>query len=230
MPRPLADGFHGRMTRTVRIITAISVAAFALLSFGFVVLQPDLPDDRADWLAAFAAAPARAGAAAHLFLWSQLALAVAAVGLGAWLRPRAPRLAVAGAVLGVLGAFAHTIPGGWTITQLVMAGEPANHDTYAQLLVAQEQSSHMAPYFLLGVAGLVLGILLLSIAHFCSRLPFRWAGPVLWAWLVVEFVGTSFGSWAVPTSGALLLLGFGGLVAGLIAERKEAIEPAYATA
>jgi len=53
---------------------------------------------------------------------------------------------------------------------------------------------------------------------------------VLWAWLVVEFVGTGFGSWAVPTSGALLLLGFGGLVAGLIAERKEAIEPAYATA
>jgi len=64
----------------------------------------------------------------------------------------------------------------------------------------------------------------------CSRLPFRWAGPVLWAWLVVEFVGTSFGSWAVPTSGALLLLGFGGLVAGLIGERRAATEPAYVTA
>ena len=218
------------MTRTHRIVTAISVAAFALLSFGFVVLQPELPDNRADWLAAFAAAPARAGAATHLFLWSQLAFAVAAVGLALWLRPHAPRLAVSGAVLAVLSAFAHTVPGAWAITQLVMAGDPAHQDTYGQLLVAQEQSSHMLPYFMLGLVGLVLGVLLLSIAHFRSRLPFRSAGPVLWAWLVVEFVGTSFGAWAVPTSGALLLLGFGGLVAGLLSERRAATEPAYATA
>ena len=218
------------MTRTLRIVTAISVAVFALLSFAFVVLQPDLPDNRADWLAAFAAAPARAGAATHLFLWSQLALAVAAVGLMLWLRPYAPRLALAGAVLCVLSAFAHTIPGAWAITQLVMAGDPAHQDIYGELLVAQEQSSHMLPYFALGLAGLVLGVLLLSIAHFRSRLPFRWAGPVLWVWLVVEFVGSSFGSWAVPTSGALLLLGFGGLVAGLLSERRTATEPAYATA
>ena len=218
------------MTRTLRIVTAISVAAFALLSFGFVILQPDLPDNRADWLVAFAAAPARAGAATHLFLWSQLAFAVAVVGLALWLRPRAPRLAATGAVLGVLGAFAHTVPGAWAITQLIMAGDPAHQDIHGQLLVAQVQSSHMVPYFLLGLAGMVLAVLLLSIAHFRSRLPFRWAGPVLWAWLVVEFVGTSFGSWAVPTSGALLLLGFGGLAAGLIGERQEATEPAYATA
>ena len=66
------------------------------------------------------------------------------------------------------------------------------------------------------------------------KLAAFWAGQegslLLWAWLVVEFVGTSFGSWAVPTSGALLLLGFGGLAAGLIGERQEATEPAYATA
>jgi len=218
------------MTKTLRIVTAWSVAAYALLSFGFVVLQPELPADRADWLVAFAAAPARAGAATHLFLWSQLALAIAAVGLAMWLRPRARRLAVAGGVLGVLGAFAHTIPGAWAITQLVMAQDPAHHDSFEQLLVKQEQSPHMIPYFLLGLAGLVLGVLLLSIAHFRSRLPFRWAGPALWAWLAVEFVGTSFGSWAGPTSGVLLLLGCGGLVAGLMGEARAATEPAYATA
>lgn len=218
------------MTRTPRIVTATFVAAFAVLSFGFVVLQPDLPADRGELLVTFAAAPVRAGAATHLFLWSQLALAGAAVGLALWLHPRAPRLAVAGAALGVVGAFAHTVPGAWAITQLVMAGDPAHQDAYGQLLVAQEQSPHMIPYFLLGLVGMVLGVLLLSIAHFRARLPFRWAGPVVWVWLVVEFVGTNFGSWAVPTSGALLLLGFGGLAAGLVVERQGASEPAYAAA
>lgn len=222
-------GLHGGMTRTLRILTAIAVAAFALLSFGFVVLQPDLPDSRADWPTAFAAAPLRAGAATHLFLWSQLAFAVAAVGLALWLRPRAPRLAVIGGVLAVLSAFGHTVPGSWAITQLVMAGDPEHRGTYGQLLSAQEESPHMLPYFLLGLAGMVLGVLLLSIAHFRSRLPFRWAGPVLWTWLVVEFVGSNFGAWAVPTSGALLLLGFGGLVAGVLAEPRPVTQPSYAT-
>ncbi len=44
----------------------------------------------------------------------------------------------------------------------------------------------------------------------------RWAGPVLWAWVVVEFVGTALFTWAMPLSAMLLLLGCAGLVAGLV--------------
>jgi hypothetical protein len=37
----------------------------------------------------------------------------------------------------------------------------------------------------------VLGLLLLSIGLFRGHVGPRWVGPVLWAFLVVEFVGTS---------------------------------------
>lgn len=83
----------------------------------------------------------------------------------------------------------------------------------------------MIPYFIAGL-GMVFAVLLLGIAHFRSRLPRRWAGPVLGAWLIVEFVGTGLVEWAVPLSGALLLLGCGGLIAGLV----QADEPSTRTA
>lgn len=196
-------------------MTAIALALFAVLSFGFVLLAPELPDDRADWLAAFADAPGRAAASAHLFLWSQPVFAVACVGLALWLRPHSRRLAVTGGVFGVLGGFMHLVPGSWALTQLVMADDPANYEIYGRLLSEQEQSPHMIPYFIAGL-GMVVAVLLLGIAHFRSRLPMRWAGPVLWAWLIVEFVGTGLFAWATPLSGALLLLGCGGLIAGLV--------------
>ena len=206
-------------------MTAIALALFAVLSFGFVLLAPELPADRADWLTANAQAPGRAAASAHLFLWSQPVFAVACVGLALWLRPYSRRLAVAGGVLGVLGGFMHLVPGSWALTQLVMADDPANYEIYGRLISAQEQSPHMIPYFIAGL-GMVFAVLLLGIAHFRSRLPMRWAGPVLWAWLIVEFVGTGLSEWAVPLSGALLLLGCGGFIAGLV----QADEPSTRTA
>lgn len=211
-------------------MTAIALTLFAVLSFGFILLAPELPDNRADWPAAAAQAPGRAAASAHLFLWSQPVFAVACVGLALWLRPFSRRLAVAGGALGVLSGFMHLVPGSWALTELVMAEDPANYETYGQLLAAQEQSPHMIPYFVSGL-GMVLGVLFLGIAHFRSQLPMRWAGPALWGWLVVEFVGTSISPWAVPLSAVLLLLGVGGLVAGLVrddAPVRRPVEPVLA--
>ncbi|WP_189050210.1 hypothetical protein [Micromonospora sonchi] len=49
----------------------------------------------------------------------------------------------------------------------------------------------------------------------------RWVGPVLWVWLVVEFVGSGISPWATYLSGLLLLAGCGGLAAGLFATRQD---------
>lgn len=202
-------------TVTLRRITAIALVLFALLSFGFVLLAPELPDSRAAWPAALAASPTRAALSVHMFLWSQPAFAVAAVGLAAWLHPYSPRLAVTGGVLGALAAFMHIVPASWSLTQVSMAAFPQHYAGFGQLIEAQEASPHMVPYLLIGL-GLVVAVLLLGIAHFRSRLPMRWAGPVLWTWLAVAFLGTGLFTWAPAASGALLLLGTGGLVAGLV--------------
>lgn len=209
---------------TLRRLTAASLALFALLSFGFVLLAPEMPDDRSQWPAAAAASPVRAFTSAHLFLWSQPALAVGAVGLMLWLRPYSRKLATVGGVLAALGAFTHMVPGSWSLTTLMMGADPSGYDTYGRLLAAQEGSPHLIPYLMISLLGLVLGVMLLGVAHFRSRLPMRWAGPTLWAWLVVEFVGSNFSPWATPLSGVLLLLGVGGLVAGLL--RGTALQPA----
>lgn len=214
-----------RTHTTLRRTTAIALALFAVLSFGFILLAPELPDDRADWLAAFAEAPGRAAASAHLFLWSQPVFAAACVGLALWLRPYSRKLAVIGGVFGVLSSFMHLVPGSWALTQLVMADDPANYEIYGRLLSEQERSPHMIPYFITGL-GMVFAVLLLGIAHFRSRLPMRWAGPVLWAWLIVEFVGTGLFAWAMPLSGVLLLLGCGGLIAGLVQADEPSTRPA----
>lgn len=209
----------------MRRMTAIALALFAVLSFGFVLLAPELPADRADWPAATALTPGRTAVSTHLFLWSQPVFAAACVGLMLWLRPYSPKLAVTGGILGALSGFMHMVPGSWALTQLVMADDPANYEIYGRLIAAQESSPHMIPYFAFSL-GMVIGVLLLGIAHFRSRLPMRWAGPVLWAWLVVEFVGTGLFAWAVPLSGALLLLGCGGLIAGLVQADQPSTRPA----
>ncbi|MBB5112578.1 hypothetical protein ACLQ2Y_26035 [Micromonospora echinospora] len=189
--------------------------AYAVLSLGFLVLQPDLPDDQSHWLAAIADAGWCSGAATQLLIWSQLPLAVGAVGLAAWLRPQYPRLSTTGVIFAVLGAFGHTVVGGLQLGQVVMAGDVDNRDAHADLLAAQWASPLIAPFTMLGVLCTVVGILLLSIAHFRARLQPRWAGPVLWAWIVVEFVAGGISPWATYLSGILLLMGCGGLAAGL---------------
>ena len=62
-----------------------------------------------------------------------------------------------------------------------------------------------------GLLGTVLGVLLLSIALFRSRTGPRWVGPVLWAFLVVEFVGSNLSEWASPVSVALYAVALGAI-------------------
>lgn len=205
----------GMETLTKRRITAAALIIFAVASFAFVLLAPELPESRADWPAAMAESPLRSALSVHMFLWSQPFFAIGVVGLAAWLRPHSPKLAVAGGVLGFFAAFMHIVPGSWSLTQFAMAAHPEHAEVYGQLIEAQENSAHMLPYFIVGLF-MVISVLLLGIAHFRSKLPMRWAGPVLWGWLIVEFGFTGMFTWAPALSGALLVIGISGLVIGLL--------------
>jgi prepilin signal peptidase PulO-like enzyme (type II secretory pathway) len=67
-----------------------------------------------------------------------------------------------------------------------------------------------------GLAGTVLGLLLLSIGLFRTGLGPRWVGPALWTFLVVEFVGGALSEYASYVSSVLLLVAFFGLARVLL--------------
>ena len=177
-----------------RSVAVSALVAAPVLSAVSVLLQPDLGGSSADRLAALADGPLPA-VSAVAFLVSQLPMAVAVVAIGALLRDRSRRLAAWGVALGVLGAFGHTVFGGMSLVYLVMARDTEHRATYAGLL-DDVQNTPVMLFAMVGLVGTVLGTLLLSIGLFRSRTGPRWVGPVLWAFLVVEFAGGALSPYA----------------------------------
>ncbi|GAA4431927.1 hypothetical protein GCM10023169_37040 [Georgenia halophila] len=212
------------MTQHLRILTAVALVATALLSLLWTLLEPPLPAE--GLLTALADGGTSVAASGLLFAFAQLLFAVGMVGLGCWLRSASPRLAATGASFGVLGAFGHTLWAGVMLVQIVMAADAANHDVHAALVADLEASLLFLPFSMLGLAGTVLGVLLLSIALWRSRRAPRWAAPALWAFLLVEFVGTSLSDWATYVSGVLYLAAFAALAARIATERADVPTPA----
>lgn len=199
------------MNTALRLTTAVCLASTALLSATWTLLEPEFLTDPAARLASLADAGPSATASALAFLLSQLPFAVGMVGLAVWLHPVSPRLAVTGGVLAVLGAFGHAVIGGVMLLQVLMAGKPAHREAYAALLEDLESWPALLPFFAAGLLGTVLGVVLLATAHFRSRQEPRWVGPVLWAFVVVEFVGTSLSAWATYLATLLFLVALGAL-------------------
>jgi hypothetical protein len=63
-----------------------------------------------------------------------------------------------------------------------------------------------------GTAGTVLGLLILGIGLLRAKVGPRWVPYAIWAWLLVEFVGSNFTEWATLASG-LLYVGILGTLA-----------------
>jgi hypothetical protein len=134
------------------------------------------------------------------FLVGQLPMLVAVLAIGRLLWTGARRLAAWGTTLGFLGAFGHTVFGGMSLVWLAMANDGSTRrPTYAHVLHLVGNSPVML-FSLVGLAGTVLGVLLLSIGLFRAHVGPRWVGPVLWLFLVVEFVGTSISQWSAYLS------------------------------
>jgi len=185
---------HVHASGLPRSVAVGALVAAPVLTAVSVLLQPDLGGSSADRLAALADGPLPA-VSAVAFLVSQLPVAVAVVAIAALLRDRSRRLAAWGVTLGVLGAFGHTVFGGMSLVYLVMARDTAHRTVYAGLL-DDVQNTPVMLFAMVGLVGTVLGILLLSIALFRSRTGPRWVGPVLWAFLAVEFVGGALSPYA----------------------------------
>jgi hypothetical protein len=200
-----------RRTAAAALVLAASMLAVSTMT------QPDVTGGAVQKLSAIDAGGGLAVLSAALFGLAQLPFALGLLAVGGLLRERSSRLARSGATLGVLGAFGHTLFAGVSFTYLVMATDPTRRAAYAHL-VSDIESSPAMLVSLVGLGGTVLGLLLLAIGLFRSGVGPRWVGPVLWAFLVVEFVGTGLSSRAAYLSAALLVVAFVGLARTVLAE------------
>jgi hypothetical protein len=193
-----------------RTLAVTGLVAAPILSAVSVLLQPDLPADGAARLASIDAAGATAAVSAAAFALAQLPMVAAALGIGHLVRPRAPRLGLVGAVILVIGCFGHSVFGGMSMTFVAMSHDEAHRTAYAGL-VSDLMSSPLMLFSILGLLGTVVGVLLLSIGIFRAGVGPRWVGPALWAFLLVEFVGTAMSPRATYLSGVLFVAAFGAL-------------------
>jgi hypothetical protein len=193
-------------TPSRRRAAQIALIVGPLLSAVSVILQPDLDGSAHHQLVAIGDS-SRGAISAVTFLVSQLPFLIAVLAIGRLLLPRAPRLSAWGTALGVLGAFGHSVFGGISMVYVVMAHDPKHLDVYAHLMDRMNDSPVMI-FSAAGLLGTILGILLLGIGLFRTRTGPVWIGPALWAFLLVEFVGSSISSSASYLSALLLVAAF----------------------
>jgi hypothetical protein len=178
-----------------RAAAAAGLLTTVLLMIVSTVLAPEFPAGFAAQLAAIDEGGTRAAVSAFAFALAQLPFIVGVLGIGHLLRDRAPRLSNIGTSLAVVGGFGHAVYGGVTMLQLEMAGDVANRAVHARMM-EQLESGPAVAFMAMGLLGTVLGLLLLSIGLFRAGVGPRWVGPALWAFLVVEFVGSAVSEWS----------------------------------
>jgi hypothetical protein len=197
-------------SRFHRVGVAGCLLLAGVLSVVWTELQPPFPDGSAARLAAIDEAGTSAAVSAAVFVVSQLPMLVAVLGIAQLARRGAPVLSRVGAVLAVIGVFGHTVFGGMNLVTVLMAGDAGNRALYAGLLDQVESSPVMA-FAAAGLLGTVLGFVVLGAALWRSRAVPRWVPGLLWAFVVVEFVGTGLSSYATYVSGVCFLIAFGAL-------------------
>lgn len=198
-----------------RNATATGLVATAALSFVSVMLQPAFSGDVEQRLASIDAAGARGALSAAAFVLAQLPFVVAVLGVAHLLRERSPRLATTGASLGVLGAFGHSVFGGVSLVYVVMAADEGNRAAYASLVQQVEESPVML-FAAVGLVGTVLGLLLLGVSLWRSRLVARWIPATLWLFLVVEFAAGGLSDYAAVVSVVLYVVATGAIAAWVV--------------
>ena len=210
-----------------RTAAAVGLVTTTALMFVSVVLAPEFPGDFESLLAEIEAGGASARLSALAFTAAQLPLVAALLGIGHLLRAETPVLSNLGTSLGVVGAFGHAVYGGVTLVQLSMADDVANHPVHAAVLRDVESGPAVA-FMAMGLLGTVLGFLLLSIGLWRAHVAPRWVGPVLWAFLVVEFAGSAVTEWSAHLAVLLYAVALLGLAVTVV--RTSAAEWSLATA
>ncbi|WP_353829213.1 hypothetical protein [Agromyces sp. SYSU T0242] len=202
-----------------RVLVAVSLAAAIVLAVVGILMQPEFPDDPGEYVDLLASS-ATAAIGLQVFLWSQVFWAIGLVGLAHAASHRSPVLGTLGAVLSGLGAFGHVAYGGASLVTLGMARYAAKSGDLdaAEAAFATTQGGAFVPVLLAGLAGTVLGVILVAVAILRSAIAPRWVAIALLAWTVVEFVlpNVLSGAWVTWTSLVLGVVAFIGAAVAVL--------------
>ena len=212
-----------------RDLAASALVVTAVLSAVSSATAPEFPSGYADRLAALHEAGGLAWVSAATFTLAQLPFLVGVLGLGHLLRRAAPRLSSTGTCLAALGAFGHAVFAGVSLVSLVMAQDGSQRARMAALLEDVEASPVMA-FAALGLLGTVLGLVLLAVALWRTRLAPRWVPALVGTFLVVEFAGSGLAAWSAQVSAVLYLVAFVALARVVHATPAGSWEPGSAVA
>ncbi len=190
-----------------RTAAALGLVGVAVLTTVSVYLDPAPPQATTALLQHLAQVGPRGELAIALFTLAQLPFFAAVLGIGHLLRRGAPRLATVGAAFGVVGAFGHAVWGGASLSFVAMAHDQTHRDVFVPV-VNTIKSSPPTLFSLAGLIGTVVGILLLSIGLLRAHVGPRWVPPVLWAFLLIEFLGAAITGYASLVSTVLGAVAF----------------------
>lgn len=190
---------------------AVCLVLAGVLSVVFMLLAaaPGWGSDNTERLQAIADAGSATTVSFLAFAASQMPMLISLLGVAHLLRGRAPLLGSLGATMVAVGTFGYAVYGGSQLVIPAMAADAANLEIYGQLRADADALTE--PFAALGMVGFVVGLLLLSIALWRSRAVPRWVPVMVWAYLAIEFVGTSVSPAAVYLSAVLLLVALGSL-------------------
>jgi hypothetical protein len=122
-------------------------------------------------------------------------------------------IALLGAGLASLGAFAHTIYGGALELQLATAQADVGHGSTsaAQTAIAASQGGPLIPFLLLGMVGTIAGNVLLAVAVMRAHVAPIWVPILMLVAIAWDYGVSNIGGWAATASPLIVLLGFGAL-------------------
>ncbi len=165
------------------------IAAPILAAASRFLYQPSGGNKPADLLTALHDAHGRAVASTVLFVLYALPFMVAALGIGHLLRGRSAKLSNIGVAFAIVGGFCDAVASSFTLVYTQMAQDVTHRD--AHIAVIDQANKIEGLFSIVGALGTVVGILLLSIGLFRSHIGPRWVAPLLWAFLILEFVGST---------------------------------------
>ena len=193
-----------------RTAGAVGLVGAVITSALWTLLEPAFPADYVDRLAAIEAGGTSTVISAVAFPVSQVFMLAAVLAVAHLLRHRSPVMSNLGAAMSVIGVLGHAVIAGSMLMTVTMASDQDSRETYAALIEDFESSPFMV-FAAAGLVGTVLGLLLLSIGLWRSRVTARWVPATLWAFLVIEFVGHALSDYASYVALVCLTLAFGEL-------------------